>query len=139
MTPLSNKALQTPQDCYWSQPGHRLSGLSESEQPESVWVCVREGHRRNVDDHDCATCAYWQQDTTAEGVAGSVSLTASNDTPVARFSVGRAVLVGVAAAALGSVFAIFGDPAPIGFKVVGWLFAGAIIAVSRYGQSDHAR
>jgi hypothetical protein len=39
---------------------------------------------------------------------------------------------------LGGVFAIFGAPAPLGFKVTGWLFAAVIIAVSRYGASDHA-
>lgn len=138
MTPIST-AHQTAQDCYWSRPGHRLSGVSDSEQPESVWVCVREGHRQNVAEEDCATCAYWQRDVTAGSAPAAVPLTASSGAPAGRLTIGRALFTGAVVVALGSVFAIVGAPVPIGFTVTGWLFAGAIVAVSRYGQSSEAR
>jgi hypothetical protein len=66
--------------------------------------------------------------TAGHGLSGALHVGAG---------IGQAVIVGVAALALGSIFAIFLAPAPPGFKVAGWLFAAAIIAVSRYAPSKH--
>ena len=52
--------LQPVWDCRWSQPGHRLSGVVDALQPESVWVCVRDGNRRNVSEDECQACPSWQ-------------------------------------------------------------------------------
>ena len=52
--------LQTIWDCRWSRPGYRLSGVKESLQPESLWVCVRTGHRHPASDARCETCPHWE-------------------------------------------------------------------------------
>ena len=54
--------LQTMWDCRWSRPGFRLSGVKESQQPESIWVCVRTLPRRSITDVECATCPHWEHD-----------------------------------------------------------------------------
>lgn len=60
MQRTSIAAQQTVWGCRWSRPGYRLSGVKESEQPESVWVCVRTGQRRPVTNEECETCHYWE-------------------------------------------------------------------------------
>jgi hypothetical protein len=52
--------LQTIWDCKWSVLGYRLTGVKESLQPESLWVCVRTGHRRGVTEEDCERCPFWE-------------------------------------------------------------------------------
>jgi hypothetical protein len=59
MPPVLTLTPQAPWDCLWSRPGYRLTGVSEPDQPESVWVCVREGERRPVTEAECATCPQW--------------------------------------------------------------------------------
>jgi hypothetical protein len=58
--------LQTAWDCKWSRTGYRLSGVADSAQPESVWVCVRADHRRNLVESDCETCPQWERDAEVE-------------------------------------------------------------------------
>jgi hypothetical protein len=53
---------QTIRDCRWSRPGFRLSGVREPLQPESPWVCVRNGDRRGVTDEECEKCPYWEME-----------------------------------------------------------------------------
>ena len=52
--------LQNAWNCRWSVPGHRITGLRDSLQPESVWVCTRDGGRRSVCDDACARCSLWE-------------------------------------------------------------------------------
>jgi hypothetical protein len=52
--------LQPVWDCRWSRNGHHLTGLSEAEQPEGAWVCVREETRRPVTEAECRTCPHWE-------------------------------------------------------------------------------
>ena len=52
--------LQTIWDCRWSRPGFRLSGVDEPLQPESLWVCIRSGPRRSVNEVECEHCPHWQ-------------------------------------------------------------------------------
>ncbi len=54
-------AMQTVWDCRWSRPGYRLIGVEEPHQPESVWVCVRTGVRRPVDNGECEHCPWWER------------------------------------------------------------------------------
>src|SRR5688500_17211711 len=57
--------LQTPWDCRWSQPGHRLTHVDEQDQPEGAWVCTRPtpvGSRRTVSEEECATCRHWLEE-----------------------------------------------------------------------------
>jgi hypothetical protein len=63
--------LQPVWDCKWSQPGHRLTGVAESLQPESLWVCVRDGNRRVINEAECETCPHWQHQGTAAAIAVS--------------------------------------------------------------------
>ena len=52
--------LQTAWDCRWSRPGFRLSGVTETLQPESLWVCIRTGRRQPVTDAKCEKCPEWE-------------------------------------------------------------------------------
>jgi hypothetical protein len=54
--------LQTVWDCRWSRPGFRLSGVKESLQPESLFVCIGSGCRQDVTDATCASCWHWELD-----------------------------------------------------------------------------
>jgi hypothetical protein len=53
--------LQTAWDCRWSRPGHHLTGVAERHQPETRWVCVRDGHRRPLAIDECESCPRWEQ------------------------------------------------------------------------------
>jgi hypothetical protein len=57
---------QTIWDCRWSRPGFRLFGVTEPQQPEHLWVCTRNGHRRGVTDEECEKCPHWEMDDTRE-------------------------------------------------------------------------
>ena len=58
--------LQTVWDCRYSRPGFRLFGVGEPLQPESLWVCTRNGKRRGVADAECEKCPHWEKDDPAE-------------------------------------------------------------------------
>jgi hypothetical protein len=66
----------TPSSCRWSRLGYRLSGIAESDQPESLWVCVqRTSTRRSLTDAECTFCECWEPmegRKTAVAVAYSV-------------------------------------------------------------------
>jgi hypothetical protein len=57
---------QTVWDCRFSRPGFRLFGVGEPLQPESLWVCTRNGRRRGVTDGECEKCPHWEMDDPAE-------------------------------------------------------------------------
>ena len=53
--------LQPIWDCRWSRPGHRLHGVEQRSQPESLWVCARTpGRLRPVTDEECEECGFWE-------------------------------------------------------------------------------
>jgi len=58
--------LQTVWDCRYSRPGFRLFGVGEPLQPESLWVCTRNGNRRGVTEAECEKCPHWKMDDPAE-------------------------------------------------------------------------
>ena len=60
MTRTAIAVLQPVWDCRWSRPGQRLTGISDARQPESRWVCERDGQRRNLRDAECETCPRWE-------------------------------------------------------------------------------
>ena len=62
MTRTATATLQTIWDCRFSRPGYRLTGVVDRHQPESLWVCVREGGRRPVTEEECEHCPNWQAD-----------------------------------------------------------------------------
>jgi hypothetical protein len=55
-------SMQPIWECRWSQPGYRLRRVEEHQQPESLWVCIRKGTRRNVTECECETCLHWEPD-----------------------------------------------------------------------------
>jgi hypothetical protein len=63
----------TPSSCRWSRLGYRLHGVGESDQPESLWVCVQgTSTRRSLGDVECTHCECWEPmdgRRTAGGVA----------------------------------------------------------------------
>ena len=63
---IATMPIQTIWDCRWSQPGYRLRGVDEKKQPESLWVCVRNGARRPVTEDICAACPDWQAEEILE-------------------------------------------------------------------------
>lgn len=58
--------LQTAWDCRWSRPGHRLTGVPDRLQPETVWMCVRTGTRIPVEASRCETCSDWQAEDSCK-------------------------------------------------------------------------
>jgi hypothetical protein len=62
MATVTVATLQTAWDCRWSRPGFRVTGIPDRQQPETVWVCVRQGTRTDIAAEQCATCAFWQAD-----------------------------------------------------------------------------
>jgi hypothetical protein len=55
-------SMQPIWECRWSQPGYRLHGVEDPQQPEALWVCTREGGRRNVNECECVACVHWEPD-----------------------------------------------------------------------------
>ena len=64
----------TAANCQSTRLGYRLSFVSESKQPESLWVCVRDGGRRSVCDSECEGCARWEPATQGTPLAAPVFL-----------------------------------------------------------------
>ena len=56
--------LQGVWDCKWSRPGHRLSRVADGDQPESRWVCVRNGKRSEIAEAGCDRCPFWEYEST---------------------------------------------------------------------------
>jgi hypothetical protein len=54
--------LQTAWDCKWSRPGFRVAGVPEQLQREGLWVCIRTGERRSVNESECENCMHWEMD-----------------------------------------------------------------------------
>lgn len=50
----------TAANCQSTRLGYRLSFVAEAQQPENLWVCVRDGARRSVSDSECEQCARWE-------------------------------------------------------------------------------
>lgn len=61
MSHTATATLQTIWDCRWSRPGSReADGQQQPLQPETRWVCVREGKRRCITEEECENCPYWE-------------------------------------------------------------------------------
>jgi hypothetical protein len=133
--------LQPVWGCRWSRPGHRLSGVAAALQPESPWVCVREGDRRNVSEETCETCSYWEPEPTAATIGRTalaahgpvVGSTATFDpaTVAGILHVSVRLLLGAIAIALFAIgFSILTSPLAIPVTVTFWLSAAAFVALA---------
>jgi hypothetical protein len=132
--------LQTPWDCRWSRPGRRFTGIPDALQPERVWVCVRDGHRRNLREDQCVTCAHWERDSASIAHAAETKLPAAASPTikdVARLAL-RLVMLATAVLIFGTGVAILTRPLAIPFAIGLWI-CGAIVAVSAiFGRFDAA-
>jgi hypothetical protein len=130
--------LQTAWDCRWSRLGHRLIGVPESRQPETPWVCVRNGVRTDMDEDACATCPHWELDEPSESGFSATTITADILAPAVKterkhhplFHAALVTGAVVAAALFVTVVSVLSAPVDVGFKVAGWLFAAAIVGVA---------
>ncbi|HET9387197.1 MAG TPA: hypothetical protein VFO67_18825 [Gemmatimonadales bacterium] len=124
-------------DCRWSRPGHRFTGISEALQPESVWVCVREGSRRNVREAECRTCSYW------ELVPGAVASRTGRAEVASRVIAGgalavwtRVVLVLIAALFVAMGFSTLTGPLAVPVTVTLWLGAAVFAGLAAFWRPD---
>jgi hypothetical protein len=131
--------LQTAPDCRWSRLGHRLNGVAEEKQPETTWVCVREGIRRDLREDECATCPHWELDdaeaerAATSGTEGIRAFAISEpvvDRPVRTWSLVGGFCFGITAAALYvAAMVLVTEPLAVGFTIAAWLGTAAIVGV----------
>ena len=134
-------------NCHWSRPGHRITGLRDAVQPESVWVCTREGGRRSVGDDECAHCSRWEASAIAAASAVVFPLSHSVLAEAPRIEVRapfttdevargalRAVLVLIAIVFAATGFAVLTSSPAIPFTVALWLCAGTALGFAAFGR-----
>ena len=145
--------LQTAWNCRWSHPGHRITGLAEAVQPESLWVCARDGARRSVGDEECARCARWEPLATATAALAvfapshSVLTVEHASVPVAPHLTAddvaqegfRAVLVLIALAFFALGFAILTSPLAVPVTIGLWLIAAIPLGFAAFGRFSAGR
>lgn len=51
--------IRTVRNCRWSRHGYHVSGVPDELQPETSWVCTRDGDRRSVSAEECTYCLHW--------------------------------------------------------------------------------
>jgi hypothetical protein len=146
MARIAIATLQPVWDCRWSQPGHRITGVSDAAQPETRWVCVREGHRRNIDEQECETCGHWElAGAGALSVSPAGTLTAQVSAPGLEHQHraldlwSRVVTLLTAALLAASGFVLLTGPLMIPFVVVLWLGAAAFGAFTFFGRFPGAQ
>jgi hypothetical protein len=138
--------FQNVWNCRWSRPGHRITGLSDAVQPESVWVCAREGERRSVSDHECARCSRWEPSAIAVAPvavfalshsmlaeAPRITIRAFTNDELARSAL-RAVLVLIAIVFAATGFAVLTGLPAIPLTVALWLCAATALGFAAFGR-----
>lgn len=122
-------------DCRWSRPGHRLTGVADTLQPEGEWVCVREGERRTVHQEECAQCSHWEPMfatgmASAAAAAGTQPMTAEELLEAGL----RGVLVLIAIGLIAVGFTMLTSVLAIPFTILLWLCAAAIVAFATFAR-----
>jgi hypothetical protein len=129
--------LQPVWDCRWSQPGHRLTGIADALQPESTWVCVHEGIRRNVRQDECQTCPHFE--LGSDKIIGAAELGLS----IARPSIPpeelgrlllRLVLFVAAAIFIATGVVVLTGPMAVPFTITLWLCAAAMVGLAVFAE-----
>jgi hypothetical protein len=129
--------LQSVWDCRWSQPGHRLTGVSDAQQPETEWVCVRDGNRRNIGADECATCPHWEWDVATRTNAGASTMVVAY--APARSSRALEPMLLVVLAMLAAIFvatgvAVLSTPLMVPLTIALWLGAAAVAGFAVFGR-----
>jgi hypothetical protein len=125
--------LQPVWDCRWSRPGHRLSGVEDRLQPESAWVCVHDGDRRNVTEDECQTCPNWQLDAGggAALIDSGTFAAAAGHQPIDVMGASVRTLLAVIALALFAIgFSILTSLLAIPVTVTLWMGGAAFAALA---------
>ena len=125
--------LQPVWDCRWSRPGHRLSGVEDALQPESAWVCVHDGDRRNVTEDECQTCPHWQLDAGGGAAlidSGSIAATARYPSIDVRGASLRTLLAVIALTFFALGFTILTSLLAIPVTVTLWMGGAAFAALA---------
>ena len=145
---MATATLQTVWDCHWSRPGHHITGVSDALQPETTWVCTRDGDRRAVCGDECAGCSRWEP--VAAGMAIQLSnlrgaifsdrvieeveeVPAPTAIEVARAAL-RAVLVVTALGFVSIGVTVLTDPLSVPMTVGLWLCGAALLGVAVFGE-----
>ena len=138
MAKIAYATLQPAWDCRWSSPGYRLTGVREARQPETRWVCTREGHRRLLSDDECLTCEYWELDSasTADVEAAAPAALAAGQPRIERvldLSL-RATLLMIAAMLVATGAVILTRPLALPFTILLWLGAAGAAMLAAFGE-----
>lgn len=129
--------LQPVWDCRWSQPGHRLTGIADALQPETTWVCVHGGTRRNVCESECRTCPYFE--LGSDKIVGAAELGLRVARPaippgeLIRLSL-RGVLVMAAVLFIATGLVILNGPLAVPFTIALWLCAAVMVGLAVFAQ-----
>jgi hypothetical protein len=139
--------FQNEWNCRWSRPGHRITGLPDAAQPESVWVCTRDGERRSVSHVECAHCSRWEPFAIASAPAlvyplshpvlaeaPRIDVRAPFTTDEVARGALRAELVVIAIVFAATGVAVLTSPAAIPFTVVLWLCAATSLGFAAFGR-----
>lgn len=129
--------LQPVWDCRWSRPGHRLTGIADALQPESTWVCVYEGARRNVSENECQTCPRFE--LGSDRIIGAAELGLRIARPsITPDALGRLllrlVLFVAAAIFVATGVVVLTDPMTAPFTVTLWLCAAAMVGLGVFAE-----
>jgi hypothetical protein len=144
-TALTFSPGHTVWDCRWSRPGHRITGVSDALQPESLWVCVRDDDRRDVSDEECARCSRWEPALVAAApvamhasplallVAHGIEQTATAapmSAEALQLAGYRAVLVLTAIAIIALGLVVLTSPLAVFFTISLWMVAAVLVALA---------
>jgi hypothetical protein len=133
--------LQATWDCRWSRPGHHITGVPEHHQPDTRWVCVRDGHRRHITTGDCESCPHWEMDEP-EPVTDIAAAAAAAPTTILAPTLPRRLVylltwllvISSAATLVAMGLAILTTPFALPVTVALWLSAAAIMGFACCGR-----
>ena len=148
MSSTAIATLQTTWDCRWSRPGHRVTGVADDLQPETPWVCVRNGARECINTEECEECPHWEADPVhtvrvpvdihfslagraADAEAAWVRPLTAGELQAVGF---RSVLVLIAIGVVAVGFTLLTSPLAVPLTIAMWLGAAAIIGLVVFGQ-----
>jgi hypothetical protein len=117
--------------------------VADALQPESTWVCVRGGTRRNIRDNECQTCPNWELGAGTITSAAEVGLRiASPSRTSADFGrlLLRAVLLVSAALFIASGVIVLTGPLAVPLTIALWLCGAAMTGFAVFaGFPDDVR
>jgi hypothetical protein len=126
-----------------------VTGIEDHLQPETRWVCVRNGERQCISTEECEDCPHWEADpvltlrvpvainfstvvpTTCDVGAETVApLTAAELQAIAV----RTVMVLLALGVIAVGFTLLTSPLAVPLTIAMWLGAAAIVGLAVFGQ-----